>query len=82
MFDTAPLDGFNGVASQPLVASLRCLFKFSVAQVLVRLQEKFTNNFVFHTRAWAADFNNRGIYTTQGIYTLAYIYKLLSVFIP
>ena len=45
-------------SSQSLVASLSCVFKFSVAQVLVGLRKQFINNFVLPTWACSASFNN------------------------
>ena len=43
--------------SQPLAASLSCVFQFYVAQVLAGLRKQFINNFVFPTRA-CSGFNN------------------------
>ena len=46
VFDTQTLDGFKG-SSQSMVASLNCVFQFSVEQVTVGFRKQFTNNFVF-----------------------------------
>ena len=35
-----------------------CFLQFSMAQVLVGFRRQFINNFVFHTWACAAGFNN------------------------
>ena len=48
-----------GLREQSIVSCFsEFVFQFSVAQVLVGLRKKFTNNFVFPTWACAAGFNN------------------------
>ena len=56
-----------------------CFLAFSVAQVLVGLREQLINNFVFHTWACAAGFNDNNSNNVNNIPCILCVLHIYSV---